>query len=62
MTLGGMAIAIGDLVDDAIIDVENVYKRLRQNHQLPVEKREKPIKIVYEASCEIRSSIINVDS
>jgi CzcA family heavy metal efflux pump len=59
MTLGGMAIAVGDLVDDAIIDVENVYKRLRQNHLLPKEQREKPIKIVYSASCEIRSSIIN---
>lgn len=59
MTLGGMAIAIGDLVDDAIIDVENVYKRLRQNHLLPKEKRENPIKVVYNASCEIRSSIIN---
>lgn len=59
MTLGGMAIAIGDLVDDAIIDVENVYKRLRQNHLLPIEKRKKPLKIVYSASCEIRSSIIN---
>jgi CzcA family heavy metal efflux pump len=59
MTLGGMAIAIGDLVDDAIIDVENVYKRLRQNHLLPKEKRENPIKVVYDASCEIRSSIIN---
>eukprot|EP01029_Cantina_marsupialis_P008438 TRINITY_DN199_c1_g2_i2.p1 TRINITY_DN199_c1_g2~~TRINITY_DN199_c1_g2_i2.p1 ORF type:complete len:1015 (+),score=95.18 TRINITY_DN199_c1_g2_i2:4893-7937(+) len=59
MTLGGMAIAIGDLVDDAIIDVENVYKRLRQNHLLPKEERENPIKVVYNASCEIRSSIIN---
>ncbi|WP_372754375.1 efflux RND transporter permease subunit [Labilibaculum sp.] len=59
MTLGGMAIAVGDLVDDAIIDVENVYKRLRQNHLLPKEQREKPLKIVYSASCEIRSSIIN---
>ncbi|BAX81619.1 efflux RND transporter permease subunit [Labilibaculum antarcticum] len=59
MTLGGMAIAVGDLVDDAIIDVENVYKRLRQNHLLPKEERKKPIKIVYSASCEIRSSIIN---
>ncbi len=59
MTLGGMAIAIGDLVDDAIIDVENVYKRLRQNHLLPKEERKSPIKIVYSASCEIRSSIIN---
>lgn len=59
MTLGGMAIAIGDLVDDAIIDVENVYKRLRQNHALPKEQRQNKLKIVYNASCEIRSSIIN---
>lgn len=59
MTLGGMAIAIGDLVDDAIIDVENVYKRLRQNFKLPKEKREKSLTVIYNASCEIRSSIIN---
>ncbi|WP_372641763.1 efflux RND transporter permease subunit [Ancylomarina sp.] len=59
MTLGGMAIAIGDLVDDAIIDVENVYKRLRQNFKLPIEKREKSLVVIYSASCEIRSSIIN---
>lgn len=59
MTLGGMAIAIGDLVDDAIIDVENVYKRLRQNHLLPKKERKNSIKVVYDASCEIRSSIIN---
>ena len=59
MTLGGMAIAIGDLVDDAIIDVENVYKRLRQNHLLPKKERQNPLKVVYDASCEIRSSIIN---
>ncbi len=59
MTLGGMAIAIGDLVDDAIIDVENVYKRLRQNHLLPKEERKNPLQVVYDASCEIRSSIIN---
>lgn len=59
MTLGGMAIAIGDLVDDAIIDVENVYKRLRQNHLLPKEERKNPLVVVYDASCEIRSSIIN---
>ncbi|PXX98917.1 CusA/CzcA family heavy metal efflux RND transporter [Marinifilum breve] len=59
MTLGGMAIAIGDLVDDAIIDVENVYKRLRQNHLLPKEERKNPLIVVYDASCEIRSSIIN---
>ena len=59
MTLGGMAIAIGDLVDDAIIDVENVYKRLKQNYQKPKEERKNPILVVYQASCEIRSSIIN---
>ncbi len=59
MTLGGMCIAIGSLVDDAIIDVENVYKRLRQNHDLPVEKRRSTFDVVYEASSEIRSSILN---
>ena len=59
MTLGGMCIAIGSLVDDAIIDVENVYKRLRQNNQRPQEERESSFTIVYEASKEIRSSILN---
>ncbi|WP_430816435.1 efflux RND transporter permease subunit [Carboxylicivirga sp. RSCT41] len=59
MSLGGMAIAIGSLVDDAIIDVENVYKRLRQNYQLPVSKRISSISVVYEASKEIRASILN---
>lgn len=59
MTLGGMAIAIGSLVDDAIIDVENVYKRLRQNHQKPKEDRLPVITVVYEASKEIRASILN---
>ncbi len=58
MSLGGMAIAIGSLVDDAIIDVENVYKRLRQNHKLPKKERESPFHVVYEASKEIRASII----
>lgn len=59
MSLGGMAIAIGSLVDDAIIDVENVYKRLRQNRQKPENERESSFTVVYEASKEIRSSILN---
>lgn len=59
MTLGGMCIAIGSLVDDAIIDVENVYKRLRQNHKKPKEEREPVFNIVFEASKEIRASILN---
>lgn len=59
MSLGGMAIAIGSLVDDAIIDVENVYKRLRQNKLKAIENRESDFTIVYEASKEIRSSIFN---
>ena len=59
MTLGGMCIAIGSLVDDAIIDVENVYKRLRENRRLPKKQQAAAIKVVYEASSEIRSSILN---
>jgi CzcA family heavy metal efflux pump len=59
MSLGGMAIAIGSLVDDAIIDVENVYKRLRQNHQKPKADRQSSFTVVYEASKEIRASILN---
>ena len=59
MTLGGMCIAIGSLVDDAIIDVENVYKRLKENHRLPVEERRSALHIVFEASSEIRASIIH---
>ncbi len=58
MTLGGMAIAIGALVDDAIIDVENVFRRLRENAVLPPEKRRPTLDVVYEASVEIRSSIV----
>lgn len=58
MSLGGMAIAIGVLVDDAIIDVENVLKRLKQNHKLPPDKRVDSIKVIYDASVEIRSSIV----
>lgn len=59
MSLGGMAIAIGSLVDDAIIDVENVYKRLRQNEQLPPHQKQSAFTVVYEASKEIRASILN---
>ncbi len=59
MSLGGMAIAIGSLVDDAIIDVENVYKRLRQNRQKPRNERLPAFTVVYEASIEIRASIFN---
>ena len=59
MSLGGMTIAIGSLVDDAIIDVENVYKRLRQNFRLPKSERQSAFTVVYEASKEIRASILN---
>lgn len=59
MTLGGMCISIGSLVDDAIIDVENVYKRLRQNHLLPREERQSSFYVVFHASKEIRTSILN---
>ena len=58
MTLGGMAIAIGALVDDAIIDVENVVRRLRQNRALPPEKRGNALKIIFDASVEVRTSIV----
>lgn len=59
MSLGGMAISIGSLVDDAIIDVENVYKRLRQNRLKPKEEKQTALWIVFEASKEIRPSIFN---
>jgi CzcA family heavy metal efflux pump len=58
MTLGGMAIAIGALVDDAVIDVENVFRRLRENALLPEEKRRSALTVVLAASIEIRSSIV----
>ena len=57
MTLGGMAIAIGALVDDAIIDVENVFRRLRENHHLEKEKQSSIFSVVLSASIEIRRSI-----
>ncbi|PZR12177.1 MAG: CusA/CzcA family heavy metal efflux RND transporter [Flavobacterium psychrophilum] len=59
MSLGGMAIAIGDLVDDAIIDVENVYKRLKENAQLPPELQKNKFTVIFDASFEIRHSVIN---
>lgn len=59
MTLGGMCIAIGSLVDDAIIDVENVYKRLKQNMELPAGQRQSAFSVVFNASKEIRNSILN---
>jgi len=59
MSLGGMAIAIGALVDDAIIDVENVFKRLKQNAAKPIAERTDKLKVIFDASVEIRTSIIN---
>ena len=59
MTLGGLAIAIGSLVDDAIVDVENVYKHIRQNRALPEAERVPLIELVYNASREVRMPILN---
>lgn len=59
MSLGGMAIAIGSLVDDAIVDVENVYKRLRENRMKPREEQDTVLNVIFEASKEVRMPILN---
>lgn len=59
MSLGGMAIAIGSLVDDAIVDVENVWKKLRENRMRPEAERLHPMRVIFEASREVRMPILN---
>lgn len=59
MSIGGMAIAIGSLVDDAIVDVENVHKRLKANRNLPKETQKNIIQVVFDASREVRLPILN---
>jgi len=58
MTLGGIAVAIGDLVDDSIVDVENIFRRLKENRQLPIDQQRSSLDVVYEASREVRGSIV----
>ncbi len=58
MTLGGMAIAIGALVDDAIIDVENTFRRLREENRLPVHERRPVLTVVRDAASEVRAPIL----
>ena len=58
MTLGGIAVAVGSLVDDAIVDVENVFRRLRLNAALPAEERRPTLQVIYAASVEVRQAIL----
>ena len=58
MTLGGMAVAVGSVLDDAIVDVENVFRRLRENHHLPDAERRPALRVIYDASREVRASIV----
>ncbi len=58
MTLGGIAVAIGDLVDDSIVDIENIFRRLKENQQLPEDRKRPVLEVIYDASREVRNSIV----